>query len=84
MTDRTYYDYCSGENPMVDTAAIKLSLEAHEMTQHQFADEIGVSYHTIRNRLKYGNWTVLEAWKVSQLLGIPLKTFFAFPDKLAS
>ena len=83
MTDRRYYDYCCNENPMVDNDAILMAVYAKGMNQKDFAEAIGVSYHTVRNRFKYGNWTVLEAYRVSELLGVSLKLFFAFPEKLA-
>lgn len=80
--DSKYYDYCAGENKMVDTVAIKAALRQSAMDQRGFADELGVSYHTLRNRLKYGNWTVLEAYRVCDLLGLDFMTvFFARPQE---
>lgn len=81
-TDSKYYDYCRGENPMVDTDAIKKAVTAKGLEHKEFAEEIGISRHTLINRYKYGNWTVLEAYKVCELLGIPLSVFFRFPERL--
>ena len=84
MTDKKYYDYCAGQNDMVDTEAIKLAIMSNGYEQKPFADALGISFHTLMNRFKYGNWTVLEAWKLCGLLGLDFTTvFFAHPERLA-
>lgn len=81
-TDSRYYNYCAGENRMVDTLAIKQAIVNSDFDQRSLADEIGVSYHTIRNRLKYGNWTVLEAYRMCDVLGLDfMSVFFAKPQE---
>lgn len=81
-TDSKYYDYCAGENRMVDTVAIKAAITESDFDQHTLAEEIGMSYHTIRNRLKYGNWTVLEAYRMCDVLNLDfMSVFFARPQE---
>lgn len=80
--DSRYYNYCAGENRMVDTQAIKEALRRSEFDQRSLADEMRISYHTLRNRLKYGNWTVLEAYRVCDILHLDfMKVFFARPQE---
>lgn len=73
--------YCSNANPMVDNATIKSAI-LDRMELKEFAELIGISYHTLRFRLIHGDWSVLEAYRVCQELGLDfVKTFFAFPEK---
>lgn len=76
--------YCANENPMVDNTAIRNSLSANNMTIEQLAEQIGRSRHTVMARLVNGDWSVLEAWNVCQVLGLSFdKVFLAFPEKIA-
>lgn len=78
-----YYRNCAGENRMVDTEAIARKLQEKGITYQQFAELLGVSHHTVKNRMRWGNWTVLEAWRVCQILEIDIGVFFAFPERVA-
>ena len=81
-TDPKYYSYCAGENPMVDTPAIKRAMLDKRIEQKEMADLLGVSFHTLRNRLRYANWTVLEAFRLCEILDIDFaEVFFAHPEK---
>lgn len=76
--------YCSNANKMVDNAAIKAAILARMQLQ-EFAELIGISYHTLRFRLIHGDWSVLEAYKVCRALDLDFeKTFFAFPEEGAA
>jgi len=73
--------YCQNENHMVDNASIKKAI-LDRMELKEFAEQIGISYHTLRFRLIHGDWSVLEAYKVCTNLGLDFtKTFFAYPEK---
>ena len=70
-------------NPMVDGLAIEKAIAAHDYSLDKFAEMIGLCYHTLRQRLDDGRWTVLEAWRVCQLLDLDFyQTFFAFPERV--
>lgn len=73
---------CASPNPMVDNEKIERAIIDNGYSLAQFAELIGLCYHTLRTRLDDGRWTVKEAWEVCTLLNIPLMTFFAFPEKL--
>ena len=76
--------FCQNANPMVDNGAIKTAILDHGMMLKDFADLIGISYHTLRFRLIHGDWSVLEAYRVCQELGLDFaKTFFAYPEEVA-
>lgn len=76
-------DYCVSENRMVDTKAITSAMNRLGVSGQELADLLGVSLRTIRNRLKWGNWTVAEAYIVSRLLGLDFHlVFLAHPEKL--
>ena len=81
--DSRYYNYCAGENQMVDTDAIKRAMRNKGIEQRPMADELGVSYHTLLNRLKFANWTVLEAYRLCEILDLDfVEVFFAYPEKV--
>jgi len=70
-------------NPMVNNRRIERAIVDHGYSLEQFADQIGLCYHTLRTRLDDGRWTVLEAWKTCQLLDLDFtETFFAYPEKV--
>ena len=76
--------YCQNANPMVDNATIKSEI-LKRMELKEFAELIGISYHTLRFRLIHGDWSVLEAYKVCKELDLDFaKTFFAFPEEVAA
>ena len=80
--DPRYYNYCAGENHMVDTQAIKNAMREKGIEQKPLADELGVSHHTLINRLRFANWTVLEAYRLCEILGLDfVKVFFAHPEE---
>jgi len=84
-TTSKYYDYCAGENRMVDTPAIMKAMKQLQYNMHTLAEEIGISYHTIRNRFKYGNWTVLEAYRLCGILSLDfMSVFFAYPEEVGA
>lgn len=73
--------YCTNANKMVDNAAIKAAILSRMQLQ-EFAELIGVSYHTLRFRLIHGDWSVLEAYRVCKALDLDFETvFFAFPEE---
>lgn len=77
-------DYCSNENPMVDTDEIKRAMHLHGVTLTGLAEYLRVNERTIRHRLKYGNWSVLEAYKVCVLLSLDFEAvFFAYPEAVS-
>jgi len=70
-------------NPMVNNRRIEKAIADHGYSLEQFADKIGLCYHTLRTRLDDGRWTVLEAWKTCQILDLDFtSTFFAYPDRV--
>lgn len=70
-------------NPMVDNQVIEKAITDHGYSLERFAEHIGLCYHTLRQRLDDGRWTVLEAWRVCQILGLDFyDTFFAHPEKV--
>ena len=70
-------------NPMVDGRAIEKAIADHLYSLESFATAIGLCYHTLRQRLDDGRWTVLEAWRVCQLLDLDFyQTFFAHPERV--
>lgn len=70
-------------NPMVDNFAIENAISYRGYTLARFAEMIDMSRHTLRQRLDDGRWTVLEAWRVCDILGLDFEEiFFAFPDRL--
>ena len=72
-------------NLMVDTDAIRREMRSRKITYNDLADELGVSRNTIINRIQFANWTLQEAYRVSDLLGLDLMgTFFAYPERIAS
>ena len=74
---------CANPNPMVDNRVIEREITNHGYSLEQFANCIGLCYHTLRQRLDDGRWTVLEAWRVCQILGLDFyETFFAHPDRV--
>ena len=73
---------CASPNPMVDNETIEKAIYTNGYSLAQFAEMIGLCYHTLRTRLDDGRWTVKEAWEVCTLLNLPLVTFFAYPEKL--
>ena len=73
---------CASPNPMVDNETIERAIIESGYSLAQFAELIGLCYHTLRTRLDDGRWTVREAWEVCNLLSLPLDTFFAFPERL--
>ena len=76
--------YCANENHMVDSGLIRAAMSAQNITIEALADRIGRSRHTVMSHLRNGDWSVLEAWLVSQVLGLDFdKTFLAFPEKVA-
>ena len=76
--------YCANENHMVDSELIRQTMRAHNITIEALADKIGRSRHTVMSKLRNGDWSVLEAWLVTQVLGLDFdKTFLAFPDRVA-
>ena len=80
--DPKYYSYCASENHMVDTPAIKQAMRQKKIEQKPLAEELGISYHTLLNRLRFANWTVLEAWRLCEILELDFaKVFFAHPEK---
>ena len=79
-----YSNYCSSENPMVDTDEIKRAMHLNGVTLTGLAAYLGVNERTIRNRMKYGNWTVLEAYKVCVLFNLDFEeVFFAYPEAVS-
>ena len=73
---RKYKDYCRGENPLVDTAAIRIAMCRCGYSQKALADELDLSYTGLRHKLKWGNWTVLEAEVLGSLLHLDIMTVF--------
>ena len=70
-------------NPMVDSFAIENAISYRGYTLAGFAELIDMSRHTLRMRLRDGRWTVLEAWRVCNILRIDFnKVFFAFPERV--
>ena len=69
-------------NPMVDNEKIERTIIAKGYSLAEFAEMLGLCYHTLRARLDDGRWTVKEAWEVCTILDIPLVTFFAYPERL--
>lgn len=74
---------CANPNPMVDNKLIEDSITTHGYSIDSFAKMIGLCYHTLRQRLDDGRWTVLEAWRVCCILGLDFEeTFLAFPERV--
>lgn len=72
-------------NPMVDNFSIENAIYDSGYTFEKFANLIGLSRYSLRQRLDDGRWSVLEAWKVCSVLGLDFEEiFFAFPERLTN
>ena len=69
-------------NPVVDNETIRSAIKDHNYSLMSFADEMGICYHTLRNRLATGTWTALEAHIICSTLDLNMiDVFQAHPDK---
>ena len=74
---------CANPNPMVDGMAIEKAITDHGYSLERFAERIGLCYHTLRQRLDDGRWTVLEAYRTCELLDLDFyDIFFAHPERV--
>lgn len=84
MASKKYETYCRGENPNVNTAEIRMAMCRCGLSQRGLAEALGLSYTGLRHKLKWGNWTVLEAAELSSLLNLDVMSVFFGGCKNAS
>ena len=75
------YSYAKHANQMVDTEAIKWAMKAHHYTYRHVSAALGISENSVRNKLAFGTWDLVEAYRLSKLLSLDImRVFFAFPN----
>ena len=64
---------------MIDKNALRAEIVRNGMTQKQLAAQLGISEQTFTDRMKKGNFTLIEAEQMINILKIknPQKIFFA-------
>ena len=75
------YSIAKHANDMVDKEAIIWAMKAHHYTYRHLSAALGISENSVRNKLAFGTWDLVEAYRLSKLLRLDImKVFFAFPQ----
>ena len=69
------------KNELVDSDTIRTAIKQKDLRMHTIAAVLGISENSVRNKLNYGTWDLVEAYRLSKLLGVDIVgVFFAHPE----